>query len=92
MRSSWERRDRHKEERLYNALGATVNTFIEEEGASNAVIAQGCGEFLAMVFAGLSVESGDTEEQMGGRIAIYTRALEQSIRRNFQTLQHSRAQ
>ena len=92
MRSSWDRRDLDKEARLYNALGATLNKLIEEEGASNAVIAEACGQFLAMVFAGLSAESGDTEEQLTGRIAIYTEALAQSIRRNFQTLHRARSQ
>jgi hypothetical protein len=29
MASSWERRDEDKEERLYNALGATLNRLIE---------------------------------------------------------------
>jgi hypothetical protein len=43
--SSWERRDEEKEERLYNALGAALNRLIDTEGASNAVIAQACGEF-----------------------------------------------
>ena len=47
MASSWERRDEAKEARLYHALGAALNTLIETEGASNAVIAQGCGEFYA---------------------------------------------
>src|SRR5262249_35296796 len=62
MASSWERRDENKEESLYNALGATLNRLIEAEGASNAVIAQGCGEFFAQVLAALSVESGDTQQ------------------------------
>ena len=47
MASSWERRDEDKEARLYTALGATLNRLIDAEGASNAVIAQGCGEFYA---------------------------------------------
>jgi len=72
MASSWERRDENKEERLYNALGATLNRLIEAEGASNAVIAQGCGEFFAQVLAALSVESGDTHEQLEQRLAIAT--------------------
>ena len=92
MRSSWDRRDRDKEERLYNALGATLNTFIEAEGASNAVVAQACGEFLAMVFAGLSVENGDSEEQIAGRLAVYTQALAESVCRNVQTLHRARSQ
>jgi hypothetical protein len=92
MRSSGERYDRDQAERLYNALRATVNTFIAAEGASHTVIAQGCGEFLAMVLAGLSVEHGDTEAQLAGRIATYTEVIAHSIRRNFQTLQRSRSQ
>ena len=31
MASSWERRDEEKEERLYNALGAALNRFIDTE-------------------------------------------------------------
>jgi hypothetical protein len=67
-----------------------LNTLIETEGASNAVIAQGCGEFLAMVLAGRSVESHDSPTQMNRRLAVYTRALEQSVRRKAQMLKCSR--
>ena len=63
MASSWERRDAEKEERLYNALGAALNRLIDTAGASNAVIAQACGEFYAQVCAALSVENGETPEQ-----------------------------
>lgn len=92
MRSSGERHDPGQAKRLFNALGAAVDKLIKEEGASQAVIAQGCGEFLAMVLAELSVEHGDTEEQLAGRIAIYTQALDESIRHNVQTLQRARSQ
>jgi hypothetical protein len=67
-----------------------LNTLIETEGASNAVIAQGCGEFFAMVLAGRSVESHDRPAQMNRRLAVYTRALEQSVHRNAQMLKRSR--
>jgi len=86
MASSWERRDEHKEERLYNALGATLNRLIEAEGASNAVIAQGCGEFFAQVLAALSVESGDTQAQLEQRLALATTALQEAVVRRAQAM------
>ena len=48
--STWQRRDSAKEERLYNALGQTLNQFIKTEGASNAMIAHACGTFFAQVW------------------------------------------
>jgi len=92
MASSWERRDEHKEERLYNALGATLNRLIDAEGASNAVIAQGCGEFFAQVLAALSVESGDTHEQLEQRLAIATTALQEAVVRRAQAMWRAKQQ
>jgi hypothetical protein len=92
MASSWERRDIDKEERLYNALGATLNRLIEAEGASNAVIAQGCGEFFAQVLAALSVESGDTQEQLEQRMTGFTRALQDAVVRRAQAMWDARRQ
>ena len=90
MRSSGERDDLDQQAaRLYHALWATVHTFRAAEGASPPVLAQGCGEFLAMVLAGLSVEHGDTEAQLAGRITTYTERLAHSVRRNVQTMRHA---
>ena len=92
MASSWERRDEHKEERLYNALGATLNRFIDAEGASNAVIAQGCGEFFAQVVAARSVESGDTHEHLDQRLASATTALQEAVVRRAQAMWRAKQQ
>ena len=92
MASSWERRDEEKEERLYNALGAALNRLIETEGASNAVIAQGCGEFYAQVFAALSVESGETPDQLEQRLFLHLQALEEAVLRRAQAMWRARQQ
>ena len=92
MASSWERRDENKEERLYNALGATLNRLIDAEGASNAVIAQGCGEFYAQVFAALSVESGETQAQLEHRLTLHIRALQEAVVRRAQAMWRARPQ
>ena len=92
MASSWERRDEEKEERLYNALGATLNRLIETEGASNAVIAQGCGEFYAQVLAALSVESGETPDQLEQRLFLHLQALEEAVLRRAQAMWRARQQ
>jgi len=86
MASSWERRDADKEARLYNALGATLNKLIEAEGASNAVIAQGCGAFFAQVLAALSVENGNTPAQLEQRLTTYTRALQEEVMQRAQAM------
>jgi hypothetical protein len=92
MASSWERRDEDKEERLYTALGATLNRLIDAEGASNAVIAQGCGEFYAQVLAALSVESGETPEQLEHWLTLHTRALQEAVLRRAQAMWRARPQ
>jgi hypothetical protein len=92
MASSWERRDEDKEERLYNALGATLNRLIEAEGASNAVIMQGCGEFYAQVLAALSVENGETQEQLEQRLAIHIRALQEAVLQRAQAMWRAKQQ
>ena len=92
MASSWERRDEAKEERLYNVLGAALNRLIETEGASNAVIAQGCGEFYAQVLAALSVENGDTPEQLEQRMTLLTRTLQEAVVRRAQAMWRTRQQ
>ena len=86
MASSWERRDEDKEERLYNALGTALNRLIETEGASNAVIAQACGEFYAQVFAALSVENGETPEQLEQRLHLHLRALQEAVLQRAQAM------
>ena len=92
MATSWNRRDVAKEERLFNALTATLNRLIETEGASNVVIMQGCGEFFAQTLAALSVESGDTPAQLEQRLAIAIRALQESARRYAQDLYRLQSQ
>ncbi len=86
MQDPWARRNVEKEVRIYNALGATLNGIIHTEGASNAVVAQSCGAFLARVFAGLSVDNGDTDAQITQRVAMYMQALQESIWRNVRML------
>jgi hypothetical protein len=86
MQDSWGRRDIEKETQIYDALGATLNTIIDTAGASNAVVAQSCGEFLAMTLAGLSVDNGDTDDQITQRVALYMQALHESIWRKVQIL------
>jgi hypothetical protein len=92
MASSWERRDEAKEARLYNALGAALNTLIETEGASNAVIAQACGEFYAQVFAALSVENGETPEELEHRLTSHLQALEEAVVQRAQAMWRARQQ
>jgi hypothetical protein len=92
MASSWERRDEDKEERLYNALGVALNRFIETEGASNAVIAQAGGEFYAQVFAALSVENGETPEQLEQRLPLHLRARQEAVLQRAQAMWRARQQ
>jgi hypothetical protein len=92
MASSWERRDAAKEERLYNALGAALNRLIDTEGASNAVIAQACGEFYAQVFAALSVENEETPEELEQRLTLHLQALEEAVLRRAQAMWRARQQ
>src|SRR3989442_12471846 len=86
MQDPWARRNVEKEVRIYNALGATLNGIIHTEGASNAVVAQSCGAFLARGFAGLRVDNGDTDAQITQRVAMYMQALQESIWRNVRML------
>jgi hypothetical protein len=92
MASSWERHDEAKEERLYNALGTALNRLIDTEGASNAVIVQACGEFYAQVLAALSVENGETPEQLEHRLASHLQALEEAVLQRAQAMWRAKQQ
>jgi hypothetical protein len=81
-----------KKRACINTMGATLNRLMEAEGASNAVIAQGCGEFYAQVLAALSVESGETQEQLEQRMTIHTRALQEAVLRRAQAMWRARPQ
>ena len=86
MASSENRRDPDTAERLYKALWITLATFVEAESIQDRALVQVCGEFLSTVLARVSVQRGDTDEEVDARIALYTRTLEERIRHYIQQL------
>jgi hypothetical protein len=77
---------RDKIQRLHGELWKTLHAFLDQEDASSAVIATGCGQFVAYTFAGLSASSEDTTEHARRRLDLALDAFETSFWHEFKRL------
>src|SRR5689334_19169248 len=81
MRESFQRRDPDKEERLYHALGCTLNNFIMQEpsGVSNGVIMAAMEAFFGNAMAYMCATSIDSDEKVRERLALVQAHLDEDV-------------